>query len=149
MLAPDALFSVCNGLAAVCWVALGASLFAAPLRPWVWPVAGVVLPGAFAVAYLGSLVAAFASGAEGGFGSLAAVRSLFANDHALAAGWIHYLAFDLAVGTLIARDAVRSKTPAALTLPALALAFLFGPIGLLLHLVVRLARGGRLTESLA
>ena len=40
----------------------------------------------------------------GGFGSIAEVRALFANDSALAAGWLHYLAFDLFVGAWIARE---------------------------------------------
>ena len=149
MLTPDALFSVCNSLALLAWLALGVSLFVPKLRPTIWLATGVALPAVFAVAYLGSLIAGFASGAEGGFGSIAQVRSLFANDHALTAGWIHYLAFDLIVGTLIARDAARSATPAVFVLPALILTFLFGPTGLLVHLVVRLARGGRLQESLS
>jgi len=30
------------------------------------------------------------------------VRALFAHDHVLVAGWVHYLAFDLMVGALLA-----------------------------------------------
>ncbi|MDT9071476.1 abscisic acid-deficient protein Aba4 family protein, partial [Escherichia coli] len=80
-----------------------------------------------AVAYVGSLATGLAARGGGGFGSIAEVRQLFANDASLTAGWIHYLAFDLMVGTLIARDAVRAGVPAVFTLPALVLTFLFGP----------------------
>ncbi|PZQ17143.1 MAG: DUF4281 domain-containing protein [Ancylobacter novellus] len=149
MLAPGTLFSVCNMLALIGWLALGLSVFVPKARQAIWIVTGIGLPALFAVAYLGSLIAGFATGASGGFGSIAEVRALFANDHALAAGWIHYLAFDLIVGTLIARDAARASIPALLVLPALALTFLFGPAGLLVHLVVRFARGGRFTEGLS
>jgi hypothetical protein len=101
------------------------------------------------IAYLGSLIAGFAGGASGGFSSIAEVRQLFQSDHALTAGWIHYLAFDLIVGTLIARDAARAGTPAAFVPPALILTFLFGPVGLLAHLIVRIGQGGRMKESLS
>lgn len=149
MLAPETLFAACNALALLGWLALGISALAPKVRPAVWATTGIALPGLFAVAYLGALIAGFAGGATGGFGSIAEVRSLFQNDHALTAGWIHYLAFDLIVGTLIARDAARAAVPALFVLPALLLTFLFGPVGLLVHLVVRLARGGRFSETLS
>lgn len=149
MLTPDQLFSTGNAAALVAWLALAAATFLPTLRRWVWPVAGIGLPAVIAVAYVGALIAGIAGGARGGFGSIGEVRSLFANDHALAAGWLHYLAFDLVVGTLIARDAARSGVSAVFVLPALALTFLFGPAGLLAYLVVRIARGGQLKEILS
>ena len=48
----------------------------------------------------------------GGFGSLAEVRQLFERPGLLAAGWLHYLAFDLFVGTWIARDAAQARSAA-------------------------------------
>lgn len=149
MLTPDDVFAACNSIALVGWLALGLSVFVARVRPIVWTTTGIAIPAAFAIAYLGSLIAGFAGGASGGFGSIAEVRQLFQNDHALTAGWIHYLAFDLIVGTLIARDAARAGTPALFVPPALILTFLFGPVGLLVHLIVRIGQGGRLQESLS
>jgi len=88
------------------------------------------------------------AGEGGGFGSIGEVRILFANDSALTAGWLHYLAFDLFVGTWIARDGLAARVPALLIIPCLALTFLFGPAGLLLFLLLRLAFGRtRRTET--
>ncbi len=149
MLSPETLFQICNTVALLCWIALGATTLIGAARRFVWPATGLVVPALFAVAYVAALSAGLAKGGGGGFGSIAEVRQLFADDHALTAGWIHYLAFDLVVGTLIARDAARSGVAAVFTLPALALTFLFGPAGLLAYLVVRLAKGGKLRESLS
>lgn len=69
--------------------------------------------------------------ADGGFGTLAEVKLLFTNDWAALAGWVHYLAFDLFIGALIAKRIMMagiSRLWLALLLPA---TFLFGPIGLL------------------
>lgn len=148
MIPAPALFAACNAIALVAWLALAASLFAPGVRLSIWRITGVALPALFAVAYVGSLSAGLAAGGEGGFGSIPAVRALFANDHALTAGWIHYLAFDLIVGTLIARDGAEAKLGALFILPSLALTFLFGPAGLLLHVVIRAAKGGPLPEAL-
>jgi Domain of unknown function (DUF4281) len=76
--------------------------------------------------------------AGGGFGSIDQVRALFADDSALAAGWLHYLAFDLFVGAWIVRDAATRQLPGLLVLPCLPLTFLFGPAGLLAYFAVRL-----------
>ena len=67
---------------------------------------------------------------EGGFSSLAGVRTLFDNPWALLAGWTHYLAFDLFIGGWEVRDAQRRGIPHLLVVPALVLTFLFGPAGL-------------------
>ncbi|MFC3694841.1 ABA4-like family protein [Chenggangzhangella methanolivorans] len=149
MLTPDDVFAASNSIALVGWLALGLSAFLARIRPTVWISTGIAVPALFAVAYLGSLIAGLAGGASGGFGSIDEVRALFQNDHALTAGWIHYLAFDLIVGTLIARDAARAGTPAILVPPTLALTFLFGPVGLLTYVIIRIGQGGRLQESLS
>ena len=149
MLSPDRLFSLCSGAALIAWAALAASVLMPRLRRTVWTATGLGLPALFAVAYIGALIAGLSNGKGGGFGSIAEVRQLFSDDHALTAGWIHYLAFDLIVGTLIARDAARSGVSAVFVVPALALTFLFGPAGLLAYLVVRFAKGGQLKESLS
>ena len=51
------------------------------------------------------IIALTFSTAEGGFSSLSEVARLFSNPWLLLAGWIHYLAFDLLVGTWETRDA--------------------------------------------
>jgi len=55
----------------------------------------------------------------------------------LLAGWVHYLAFDLFVGSWEARDALSHRIPHLAVIPCLLLTFLFGPAGLLLYLLLR------------
>jgi len=74
---------------------------------------------------------------EGGFGSLAEVARLFANPWLLLAGWTHYLAFDLFVGSWEVRDARERGVPHLLVIPCLALTLMFGPAGWLLYVAVR------------
>lgn len=77
-----------------------------------------------------ALILTHFSGAEGGgFDSIAAVRALFASDPVLVAGWVHYLAFDLLVGTWIAEAADRTGLSRLVQAPILLLTFLFGPVG--------------------
>ena len=101
MLSPETLFKICNTVALLGWIALAASTLIGAARRFVWPATGLLVPALFAVAYVAALAAGLAKGGGGGFGSIAEVRQLFADDHALAAGWIHYLAFDLIVVLLL------------------------------------------------
>ena len=59
------------------------------------------------------LIALNFRGADGGFGSLADVATLFQKQELLLAGWIHYLAFDLFIGAWEVRDAQRNADPAS------------------------------------
>lgn len=141
MISAASLFSLCSSIALLGWIALAIALFAPRLRRATWIGAGLVLPSLLAVAYIGALAAGLAGGATGGFDSIEAVRSLFADDHALTAGWIHYLAFDLFVGTCIARAGTGAGLSPLLILPCLVLTFLVGPAGLLLALVIGFSTG--------
>ena len=147
MIAAPTLFSACNAIALAAWIALGLSLFVPATRVWTWRLTGLVLPALFAVAYLGSLATGLSAGTGGGFTSIAGVRALFSDDHALTAGWIHYLAFDLFVGTWIARSSLAAGLSPFLILPCLVLTFLVGPVGLLLAVVIRLSTGTLSTET--
>jgi hypothetical protein len=116
------------------------------MRPIAWPAAQLAVPAILAVAYV--LLIAEGFGAEGGgFGTIEEVRALFADDSALAAGWLHYLAFDLFVGAWIVRDSTGRGVHPLLILPALPLTFLFGPAGLLLYLAARLASPDRTAKE--
>jgi len=71
------------------------------------------------------------------FSTLDNVKALFQQDNAVAAGWLHYLAFDLFVGTYIVREGIRLGLPRwKFTLP-LPFTFMFGPIGLLVFLLLK------------
>jgi len=149
MIDPTTAFRIGGYLAMLGWIGLLASLFIASARPTAQLAARIAIPALLAIAYGLLIWAGFGEAEGGGFGSITEVRALFASDSALAAGWLHYLAFDLFVGSWIAADGIERRIPALLILPCLPLTFLFGPLGLLLYLALRLAFQRRQpTESL-
>lgn len=97
------------------------------------------LIGALSLTYAVLVFVHFFRVEGGGFGSIAEVRALFMNDAVLVAGWVHYLAFDLFVGTWIAVEADRRRWNRVLQAPILLATFMFGPLGLLLFYLTRAA----------
>ena len=130
---PEQIFPVVNLIALGGWMLLALL----PRQPaLVDRIAGAAVPAVLASIYA-ALVATSWFNSRGGFSSLDAVAALFENRWLLLAGWTHYLAFDLLVGSWEARDARERGVPHLLLLPCLALTFLFGPIGWLLYLGCR------------
>ncbi|MCB9657501.1 MAG: abscisic acid-deficient protein Aba4 family protein [Polyangiales bacterium] len=78
---------------------------------------------------------------RGNFTTLRGVISLFRTPRVVLVGWIHFLAFDLFVGASIAFDAEREGLSHAWLLPVYGLTFMYGPIGLLAYMAVRLVLG--------
>lgn len=99
-------------------------------------ITSVLLPGLLALVYLYLMITS-PVGADGGFGSLDEVASLFSSRPILLAGWIHYLAFDLFIGSWQVRDAQRQGIHHLLVIPCLLLTLMLGPIGLLSYLMLR------------
>ena len=129
----EQIFSIANMLAVVGWLLI---LILPRWKGTRFVVLSGVLPLLLAVAYL-ILIVLFFGKADGGFDSLANVMKLFTNEWAVLAGWIHYLAFDLFVGSWEVRDSQRSGISHFLVIPCLVLTFLFGPVGFLLYSVLR------------
>ncbi len=136
MLDPDFSFSIANGAALPGWLALAASPPRTRSAGTVRRITGCWLP--LALLYVALLVAH--AGGPGGFGSLQQVQLLFQKPGVLAAGWVHYLAFDLFVGSWIAERAAALRWPHVLTVPVLLLTFIFGPTGLLAYALLMGAR---------
>lgn len=132
---PESIFQAGSGLAMLGWLALALSPAAARWTPVARRFAGRWVPLMLALVYV-ALFARHGMG-EGGYGSLAEVQRLLSVPGVLTAGWLHYLAFDLFVGTWISERAAALGLPHALVLPLLALTFLFGPAGLLGWAAVR------------
>jgi hypothetical protein len=133
---PEQIFSIANSVAMAGWLILilgWRTRWAATL------VSAVIVPLLLAILYT-VLVAAHWGETNGGFGSLAAVAALFSNSWLLLAGWVHFLAFDLFIGSWQVRDARAHDIPIWAVVPCLALTFLFGPAGLLTYFAVRLVR---------
>jgi hypothetical protein len=136
----DALiFKVCNLIALVSWILLIGFPRARITRLVVFQLGAPLL---LAASYLALIVTTFgAFKAGGGFGSLEQVQTLFTFPRAVLAGWLHYLAFDLFVGSRIARDSQRQGIAAYAVAPALILTFMFGPVGMLTYAVQRRLMG--------
>jgi len=133
----EQIFAVANMIALLSWLVL-------LVAPRFIVTRKVILSGAIplllSAAYL-ILIVMFFGKAEGGFDSLANVMKLFTNEWAALAGWIHYLAFDLLVGTWEVKDSETRGISHWFVIPCLILTFLLGPIGFLLYSVLRAVTG--------
>lgn len=131
MFAPDVLFQFVNTFVLIGWIFL---LF---LPTWKFSVSiarfFVVVPLSMLYAFL--VVQSFGNFDPNMFSTLAGVKSLFGQDLGVLVGWIHYLAFDLFVGTYIVKKAQSLKMPRFLYTICLPFTFMFGPLGLLLFYV--------------
>jgi len=139
----EQIFSIANLVAIAGW------LLIAILPRWKYTrmvVLSGTIPLLLSVAYL-ALVILFFGQAEGGFDSLANVMKLFTNEWAVLAGWIHYLAFDLFVGSWEVRDSQERGINHLLVIPCLFLTFMLGPIGLLIYSVLRLLLSKKEAEA--
>jgi hypothetical protein len=131
----DTLFAVVNPLPLPAWLLL----VLAPRWRYTIPVVRLAVVPLLAIAY-GVLIAARFGASSGDFNSLAGVQALFADPHLLLAGWIHYLAFDLFVGSWIVEDALERGVPAWMRIVPLPFTLMFGPVGLLLYFALRATR---------
>lgn len=130
----ETIFSIANATALIGWLSLA----------FLYKVKGVrtillvaVIPLLLAVAYTVAISASFLGPHQGGFDSLANVALLFQNKTALLAGWIHYLCFDLLLGTYETYDAEKHQINHWLILPCLFFTFMFGPVGFLLYQILK------------
>jgi hypothetical protein len=135
----EALFRLANVLALPGWIALAA----APWRRAALIRVARVVGASLAIFYLVLLLAGSGSGLVGVDYSAAGLAALFSRPEALLIGWVHYLAFDLWVGSWEAEEAERTGVPHLLLLPCLFLTFLLGPVGLLAFLAARAFTGRR------
>ncbi len=105
----------------------------------------LVIPLGLSVLYA-VLVLRYFTEPGGGFGSLADVRQLFTSDWTLLAGWVHYLAFDLAIGAYLATRMDRAGIGRLVQAPILVTTFLLGPIGFALAVLTEAALTARPTR---
>jgi ABA4-like protein len=137
-MSPDVVFSTVNTTALLTWIVM----ILTPARARVSNLMVSTVTVAFAITYT-AIVAATWWGSSGGFSSLAAVGSLFANRWMLLAGWIHYLGFDLLVGRWELRDARTRGIPHLAVVPSLFATFMFGPAGWLSYIALRAVYGSK------
>lgn len=133
----DLAFAVCNWGVIPAWLLLAVAPGSAATQR---AVHAVWIPGLLGLVYLTTFLAGPGLPEGAGFATLAGVQALFTSPHAVLAGWVHYLVFDLFVGAWEVRDARRRGVPHLQVLPCLFFTLMLGPIGLLLYLAVRWAR---------
>ncbi len=129
----DFIFNMANNLVFLGWILLLA------IPEWKYSrslVQSGLIPILLSVIYA-YLIATGWGSSQGGFGSIEGIRLLFGSDTLLVAGWVHYLAFDLWLGSWEYGDAKKHGIHRLVILPCQLLTFFFGPIGLLLYLVIR------------
>ena len=131
----EQLFSSASTLAMLGWVIL---VFLPRRWKWLNVVPAMVIPLILSVLY-SYLIARYFFSAEGGFDTLANVQQLFAYPAAALAGWVHYLAFDLFVGGVIAKQADEVGLSRMIQAPILLLTFMFGPFGYMAFMLIKAA----------
>ena len=130
---PESVFSLCSTIAMVGWFILICLPF--------WRSADQFIIGTiitlFAIVYTWLVFISFSPGDVQKFGTLHGVMELFTNPTAVTAGWVHYLAFDLLAGIFIKKNSIKHGINHWIIIPCLLLTFMFGPMGLLLYLLIR------------
>ena len=128
----DSMFALANAIGLIGWVAL---LFAPFNRSTLVAVARIA-GAALCIFYVVTFVKTGSPQMPIDY-SLTGIAAFFGVPGYLLAGWIHYLAFDLWIGSWEVEEAGRTGMHHWVVLPCLFLTYLLGPVGLLLFLVAR------------
>jgi Domain of unknown function (DUF4281) len=142
LMAWETMFGIASKLAFLCWLAL---IFL-PRKPWLRTTIFFIVAFGLCLTYGGIAMTFFFRVEGGGFASIAQVQKLFSSEPVVLAGWIHYLAFDLFVGLWIAKHADLFGIPRIIQAIALLATFMFGPIGLLIYLAIKLSRENKFLQ---
>lgn len=110
-----------------------------PFWSWTKRIIGSPWIAAPAALLYASLVLPQAGGLLGALANpqLAQIAALLGTPAGATIGWVHFLAFDLFVGRWVYLDSRERKLTAWLVSPILFVVLMFGPLGLLLYLLVR------------
>lgn len=128
MMSPEDLFSLVGAAAMLGWVML---ILGPRQYGWFNAVPLWIIPAGLSAVYAALVFSRF-SGGGGGFDSLANVAILMSNDWTMLAGWIHFLAFDLFVGAVMASRMDRVGVGRLVQAPILGAIFMLGPLGFLI-----------------
>lgn len=139
-MAPEILFSYVGAAAMAGWSIL---IFGPRKYTWVNAIALWVIPFGLSAVYAALVFSKF-SETGGGFGSLSNVAILMSNDWALLAGWVHFLAFDLFIGAVMAARMDHFGVSRLVQAAILATTFMLGPLGFLIAGLTELGLRARL-----
>jgi hypothetical protein len=136
------IFSFCNTFVLLGWILL---IF---LPKWKYTqiliLNGIVVLFAVLYAYLFSKD--ITSFDPNSFSTLENVKALFQNDNAVAAGWIHYLAFDLFVGAYVVKESQKLEISRWVYTVILPFTFMFGPVGYLLFFITKTVKSKSIAD---
>lgn len=127
-MAPDLLFSHVGTAAMAGWALL---IFGPRRYAWFNAIPLWIIPAGLSAVYAALIFSRF-SGMGGGFDSLDSVAILMSDRWALLAGWVHFLAFDLFVGAIMAARMDRAGVGRFVQAPILLSTFMLGPLGFLI-----------------
>jgi hypothetical protein len=141
IMTPDIVFQIVNALVLPQWILM---IVAPRWQPTEFLAKTLLIPAFLALFYIFYLFFGKSGLDFQSFSTLAGIKTLFSKDDAVLAGWIHYLAFDLTVGSWMLRNAQRRYVAHGWLIPCLIFSFLLGPVGLLLYLIIRTVKRKKL-----
>ena len=129
---PEIVFSICSTLVFPQWLLM----IVAPKWSITQKLVDLrLIPFLLAIVYAIYIGMSFGE-SEGGFGSLEGVMQLFTDKQMVLAGWIHYLAFDLLIGSWVLTTAQQKGIHHGLVIPCLIGCFMLGPVGFLVFWII-------------
>lgn len=130
---PESAYSFFNAIAFFAWLILAIAPHSENIRK----ILVNILITFFALSYAYLLVSTFRLETFSEFSTLEGLQGLFSDPLAVVTGWIHYLAFDLLTGVLIANDATKQGFSRLVIPVFLLFTFMAGPLGWLIYWVAR------------
>lgn len=135
---PAVLFKFYNAFAFTGWLFLwilpGRKITRLLVLNGVWP---LMMAISYTVLIIGGI--SLSEGAPD-FGSVQGVMKIFSSEWGVLTGWIHYLCFDLLIGSWIVTDARKRQISHWLILVPLFFTFMLGPVGFLMYWLIRFIR---------
>jgi hypothetical protein len=133
-MSPDTIFKITCILAAIGWIIL------VVISPS-WPTFDKFLVGVIismlSLVYTTLNFTNFSPDILEHFSSLDGIYSLYKNPALLLAGWVHFLAFDLAVAVWIKKNSLKHGIKHGWVIPALIFTCLLAPLGFLIYTIIR------------
>ena len=131
---PSDVFSLVGTIALPMWILM---IFLPKWKVTRFLIDHKIVPILLSVVYVIYIILAMQIGGGMDFGSLSSVMALFTEEHAVLAGWVHYLAFDLLIGMWILNQNKTLNIHHLLIIPCLIGSFMLGPVGFLLFMIMR------------
>ena len=136
----DIVFACASLLAIIAWLSLAMALIvqSGTSRERLLRFAGRHVPVILCALYAGVLYTSWGKVPNGGYSNLTSVVVLFSVPGKMLGGWIHFLAFDLLVGRGVIDHGLAHGYPRAVLVLVLPVIFLYGPLGVLVYLLLRM-----------